>query len=104
MNKQFRGLEKTTDVLSFPMYDLNKRRDLLCTPIPMPVLLGDIIISAPQASRQAIERGIEVEEEILRLVIHGLLHLLGYDHEKDHKEAARMKRLENKLVASLQFE
>ena len=75
LNREFRNKDKPTDVLSFPGGD----------PIPgMPEpgrYLGDIIISVPTASRQANESGHSLEAELQLLVIHGVLHLLGYDHE-----------------------
>ena len=75
LNKQFRGADKTTDVLSFPFeadeFDLDNNN------------LGDIIISAEQAARQATENNLTLENEIRQLILHGVLHLCGYDHETD---------------------
>jgi probable rRNA maturation factor len=76
-NSRFRGLPKATDVLSFPDGENGR--------------LGDILISAQRAQRQAEEHGHSVDEEIKILVLHGLLHLLGHDHESDNGE---MKRAE----------
>lgn len=95
MNRQFRAKDKVTDVLSFPIYDFtveSVNRGV------SPVLLGDIVISVPQAKRQAEAMGLSTEEEVLRLAIHGLLHLLGYDHETSKKDAQKMKSLERRLL------
>ena len=86
LNLQYRGKDKTTDVLSFPFepdeFDRNSN------------YLGDIAISAEQAERQALENGLEYETEIKQLILHGILHLCGYDHETDTGE---MNKLEFKL-------
>ncbi len=77
-NRQFRGRPHATDVLSFP--DGGRGR------------LGDILISARRAQAQARERGHAVEEELKILLLHGILHLLGHDHERDHGEMRRLER------------
>lgn len=78
LNQMFRGKEGTTDVLSFPHvpdeFDPDKTN------------LGDIVISAEQAERQALESGLTTEAEIKQLMLHGVLHLCGYDHETDEGE------------------
>jgi len=89
-NWSFRGKDSTTDVLSFPYQadelDPNKNN------------LGDIAISADQAAKQAIENGLDLETEIKQLILHGLLHLCGYDHETDNGEMnARELELRDKL-------
>ncbi|HWF07523.1 MAG TPA: rRNA maturation RNase YbeY [Bryobacteraceae bacterium] len=76
-NAQFRGKESATDVLSFPSDD--------------PASLGDIAISAQRARAQAYEWGHSIEQEIRILMLHGVLHLLGMDHESD---AGQMRRTE----------
>ncbi|MBI5071692.1 rRNA maturation RNase YbeY [Candidatus Falkowbacteria bacterium] len=90
MNKQYRGKNKTTDVLSFvyETYDSRQKKPLQ----------GEIIISYPQAARQA---RCGLGEEIKFLLIHGLLHLCGYDHEKSLKEAEQMEKQQNKIVTLL---
>ena len=80
LNRQFRGVDKATDVLSFPAEEK--------------VNLGDIAVSIDTASVQAKENGLTLEGEIAQLILHGLLHLCGYDHETDKGE---MNRLELKL-------
>jgi len=64
-------------------------------------MLGDVVISLPQASRQAKQAGHAIEHELTVLVIHGLLHLLGYDHERSAREARRMQRRERAVLRSL---
>lgn len=81
LNNEFRGKNSTTDVLSFPFepdeFD------------PAPDFLGDIVISAEQARRQAAENELNLETEIKQLILHGILHLCGYDHETDRGEMNR---------------
>ena len=82
LNRQFRGVDKTTDVLSFPD----------------DAELGDIAISVDTAAVQAKENGLKFEGEIAQLILHGLLHLSGYDHETDNGEMNRLElRLRRKL-------
>jgi probable rRNA maturation factor len=86
LNRKFTRRRKTTDVLSFGM----KEGENIGMDYPG---LGDIYVSLDQAKRQASEYGISLKEETSRLVIHGLLHLLGYDHE-NKKQAKIMKEKE----------
>ena len=78
LNKLFRGKNSTTDVLSFPHqpdeFDPDKNN------------LGDIVISVERAQKQAKENGLTLEDEIKQLILHGVLHLCGYDHETDNGE------------------
>ena len=78
LNEIFRDKSVTTDVLSFP----NEPDDF----DPDKTNLGDIVISAEQASRQATENGLSFEAELKQLILHGVLHLCGYDHETDNGE------------------
>jgi probable rRNA maturation factor len=80
LNQQFRNIDKATDVLSFPAGEETN--------------LGDIAISVQTAAAQAKENGLTFETEIAQLILHGLLHLSGYDHETDNGE---MNKLELKL-------
>jgi probable rRNA maturation factor len=86
INRKFTRRRKTTDVLSFGM----KEGENIGMDYPS---LGDIYVSLDQAKRQSQEYGISLKEETARLVIHGLLHLLGYDHE-NKKQAEIMKEKE----------
>ncbi|HQU86178.1 MAG TPA: rRNA maturation RNase YbeY [Pyrinomonadaceae bacterium] len=90
LNRDFRGKDKTTDVLSFPFEadEFDETDDFL----------GDIIISLEQAARQAAENNLELELEIKQLILHGILHLCGYDHETDNGEMnSRELELRDKL-------
>jgi probable rRNA maturation factor len=93
LNKIYRGKDKPTDVLAFPMREGDFGR--LHAALPSR-LLGDVIVSVPTARRQAREAGRDALGEITMLVAHGLLHLLGWDHEtasKDKKMRAETDRL-----------
>lgn len=85
LNRQYRDKDCSTDVLSFA---LNEGEEPLMIDGPEEVLLGDIIISLETATRQAEEYGHSLERELAYLTVHGILHLLGYDHmtEDDKKE------------------
>ncbi len=91
LNHAWRGKDKTTDVLSFPM----REGSFLHI---QPEMLGDIVISVPVAARQADEAGHPLAIEIERLLVHGLVHLLGYDHECGRHAARRMERKERQLL------
>jgi probable rRNA maturation factor len=79
LNRRWRGKSGATDVLSFPsgQEEFEKGDG---------VSLGDVVISAEQAERQAAEHGLDFEGEVAQLILHGLLHLCGYDHETDSGE------------------
>jgi probable rRNA maturation factor len=99
LNTRFRGKEGPTDVLSFPCDDP-------CAVVgpDEPVALGDVVIAPEVAESQAIEYGHSVEEELNLLLVHGVLHLLGYDHEADEDAAvmqARERAVLQAWVASL---
>lgn len=87
LNKEYRQKDKPTDVLSFPMED--------------EVMLGDIVISLDTAKNQAQERDIGLEREIAFLFIHGLLHLLGYDHETSAEDEKEMFALQEEILKKL---
>ncbi|HWQ68656.1 MAG TPA: rRNA maturation RNase YbeY [Patescibacteria group bacterium] len=89
LNRQYRGKATSTDVLSFPMRE-GSFGSL------SPHLLGDVVISAETADRQAKAAGRTLRDELTALLIHGILHLLGYDHQMP-SEARRMKRLERQF-------
>jgi len=88
-NRRYRGLDKTTDVLSFPGDGTDDGTD---DGTEEPEHLGDILISVPVARRQAAEAHHEPEREIQILLLHGVLHCLGYDHETDGGEMERLER------------
>lgn len=87
LNRRWRGKEGTTDVLSFPAGQDEFEKLEGST-------LGDVVISVEQAARRADEHGLSFETEVAQLILHGLLHLCGYDHETDDGE---MNRLELRL-------
>jgi probable rRNA maturation factor len=91
LNRAFRGKDKVTDVLSFPVGGAQARGD---SEAPVPISIGDIVIANGVATRQAREHGHALGTELRILALHGLLHLLGYDHETDD---GRMTRAEARL-------
>lgn len=91
LNRTYRGRDKPTDVLSFPMGDRIGDR----------LLLGDVVVSLDTARRRAEETGSPLERVVLNLLIHGIIHLLGYDHERGGEEERRFRELEEKLRAEL---
>jgi rRNA maturation RNase YbeY len=98
LNKEWRGKNCVTDVLSF---DYRSRKTPIEKTPKNAEIFGEIIISYPQAARQAGEGGHSVGEEIKMLLVHGLLHLVGYDHEKSLKEAKEMEGLQHKIIKLL---
>lgn len=88
LNAEFRGKNEPTDVLAFPAAGR--------PPAEMAVL-GDVVISVERARRQARERKKTFEDEIVTLLIHGVLHLLGYDHERSRRDAKIMAGMEKKI-------
>lgn len=92
LNSKYRKKNKTTDVLSFFVED---------QPISGTKILGDVVISVEQARRQAKQRGKTLKSEMVTLLIHGILHLLGYDHEQSPRQAKIMFAYERKLYAHL---
>lgn len=93
INSQFRNKNSPTDVLSFP-----RGQQFFSAPSND---LGDILICLPLAKKQAAEYEGTLKEELERLTVHGLLHLCGYDHEINEKEARKMFRLQEKILKSL---
>lgn len=98
LNRSFRNVDRTTDVLSFPQTDVNCKLLALGS---QPIILGDIVINLQKTGRQAEEYGHSFYEELNRLLVHGLLHLIGYDHEKPGNDKKRMKRKERELLKVL---
>ena len=94
LNEQYLKKTGPTDVISFPMHDG-------AFPSVQPDLLGDIAISVPTAQRQADRRGVTLHEEMAGLFIHGILHLLGYDHELSASDSRRMKAKQRAVLAQV---
>ena len=92
LNAKFRNQDAPTDVLSFPA---DERVDSGIR------LLGDVIISVEKAAVQAKERKRSLHEEIVTLLVHGILHLIGYDHERSQRDARIMAGLEKKIYRAL---
>ena len=89
LNCQWRGKDQPTDVLSFPLED--------------EVMLGDLVISVETAAHQATARGHSLRDELRVLMVHGMLHLLGYDHELGAEDEAEMAAAEQKLLRKLSW-
>ena len=85
LNREYRGIDRPTDVISFALEEtLEDEVEIVGEDIPR--ILGDIIISIPKAKEQAVEYGHSFERELGFLAVHGLLHLLGYDHGTNEEE------------------
>ncbi len=97
LNRDYRGKDAPTDVLSFPM---NEGEDALL-PEEGNLLLGDIVISLEKAAAQAELYGHSLERETVFLFIHGLLHLLGYDHERGIEAEKEMFAWQEQIIAAL---
>lgn len=92
LNREYREQDRPTDVLAFPMRESDN---------PYPTLLGDVVIAVPTALRQANEAGRSLDAEVVTLLVHGVLHLCGYDHERSKKEAALMRRREQTILKTI---
>ncbi|MGB7656112.1 MAG: rRNA maturation RNase YbeY [Novosphingobium sp.] len=99
LNREWRGKDKPTNVLSFPM--LERDQLLLLTSEGPPELLGDIALAYETCAKEAKVKGRLLFEHVYHLLIHGLLHLAGYDHETSAEDARAMERLEIKALAQL---
>ena len=97
LNADWRGQDKPTNVLSFPAMEPD---DVTRQPPEMPVLLGDVVLAFETCAREAGEQGKSLGHHLAHLVVHGTLHLLGYDHETD-EEAGVMEPLETHVLAGL---
>jgi rRNA maturation RNase YbeY len=94
LNREYRKKDRPTDVLAFPIREAVMPRGTR----PVTKMLGDVVISLPTALRQAKEAGRSIDDELAMLLVHGVLHLCGYDHELNPREAARMSRRERALL------
>lgn len=92
LNAQYRRKDYATDVLSFPVDKALPAQQLL---------LGDVVISVDKAKEQARAQGRTLDHEMITLLIHGIVHLLGYDHDRSANDARIMKRLEKKIYRAL---
>ncbi len=103
LNHTYRGKDSPTDVLSFPLFNsLNEIKKATKENIydeDLPV--GDVVVNLHQAKRQAKQYQVELDEEVLRLIVHGILHLCGYDHEASKRQAQQMFRKEKELLDAI---
>lgn len=97
LNRTRRGIDATTDVLSFPLRDPAGLRFVL--PPDEAIHLGDVVVSYPRAEAQAVEYGHSQQRELAYLTAHGLLHLLGFDHEREAERESMREREEAALGA-----
>ena len=97
LNREWRGKDKPTNVLSFPM--LERAALLALSADGPPELLGDIALAYETCAREAVERDVSLEHHAAHLIVHGLLHLAGHDHETSSAEAEAMEALETKALA-----
>ena len=110
LNRQWRNKDKPTDVLSFSQIEAGGEQEGDSWPdfpgmpqeFEAPEVLGDVVISADTAYRQAVDAGVSLESEFRRLLVHGVLHLLGHDHVHGGRQAAKMKREEERLYELLE--
>ena len=115
INREFRSIDKPTDVLSFPMQELKPMQSLTLQgwdmieeksidPETGLLPLGEIVISADQTAKQAQEYGHSREYETAYLTVHSVLHLLGYDHTDEDEEKRKMRSREKEIMKELGFE
>lgn len=89
-------MDQTTDVLSFPLF-----RSWREFPREGDFLLGDVVIDASRVQKQAGEYGLTLRQELQRLMVHGIVHLMGYDHERNAYQARRMEEIEEGVLREL---
>jgi probable rRNA maturation factor len=100
LNRRHRGKDRATDVLSFPLLEHTNGRVKAASSHAAERLLGDVVISLDTARRQAGAYDATLDAEVQRLLIHGVLHLLGHDHERP-REGAKMRSAERRLAAAI---
>lgn len=92
LNRQYRKKDRTTDVLAFSMRE---------APASPSTFIGDVVISIPTAAKQANQLGRSLDEELIVLLVHGILHLCGYDHERSERDARHMQQRERWVLRRL---
>lgn len=100
LNEQYRGVDRPTDVLSFPLTDFSGNGDEPAIDAPL-VSLGDIVISLEKAAEQANEFGHSFERETAFLCVHSMLHLLGYDHETSEEDEQDMRARQTAIMEAM---
>lgn len=104
LNKEFRQKDAATDVLSFPMLEFDENGDIIDADYDVDggeIVLGDIVISAERALSQAEEYGHSFLREVTFLVVHSMLHLLGYDHIASEEEETRMRKKQTEILEKM---
>ncbi|OGP84337.1 MAG: rRNA maturation RNase YbeY [Deltaproteobacteria bacterium RBG_16_54_11] len=96
LNREYLSRDHPTNVLAFAMREGEDRH-------LNPSVLGDVVVSVETAEREARQRGVILEEEMVLLLVHGILHLLGYDHEDAPAEAVQMEAKEQEILSRLGF-
>lgn len=97
INKEFRNIDKETDVLSFPMFEKNEIQELSKHIGEIPEVLGDIIVSIDRVEEQAKEYGHSFERELSYMIVHGFYHIMGEDHIKEADKIIMREKEENIL-------
>ena len=92
LNRRYRKKDRTTDVLAFSMREGSG---------PPSALIGEVVISVPTAAKQANQLGRSLDEELIALLVHGILHLCGYDHERSERDARHMRQRERWVLRRL---
>ncbi len=100
LNAAYRNKEKATNVLAFPMFEADLLAPLASAD-GRERLLGDVVLAGGVCAREAAAKGISIEDHAMHLVVHGTLHLLGYDHETGDGEAEAMEEVEREALAAI---
>jgi probable rRNA maturation factor len=99
LNREWRGRDTPTNVLSFPMLEKAELASLALE--GPPVMLGDIALAHQTCAREAAEKGVTLEAHATHLIVHGMLHLAGHDHVDSDEQAEAMEALETRILAKL---
>ena len=102
LNRIYRNVDRTTDVIAFALSERGAKAEPFVAPPDDVIHLGEVIISYPQAKRQAEEQRHPLERELALLVVHGVLHLLGYDHELPEQEQ-KMRAMESRVLDAIKI-
>jgi probable rRNA maturation factor len=102
LNREYRGVDEATDVLSFALTEVKVEDGLLAFVMPPDGVLhlGEVVVSYPRAEKQASEHGCELNEELAWLVVHGVLHLVGYDHDEPTR-GEEMRAVEKRVLSGI---
>ena len=100
LNRNYRSVDSTTDVIAFALSERGEKAEVFIAPPDDIIHLGEIIVSYPQTKRQADEQRHPLESELALLVTHGVLHLLGYDHELPEQEQ-KMRAMESSVLDAI---